>query len=226
MIQKGTELEQWLPYRKLSPKLQQQIQYLLYQLQETSGFDIESLINHLPKDLGREIKYELCLELLKKVGKFGKWKRALLEDLCDFVEPVTYMEHSYIVHEGDPIDKVLFVVQGNLQTYNSGNVTTASPGTDNYLKDGDICGEELVAWAQDACTRINHFSSDLPTSTGTIQSLTKVDAFVLTADDLLLFEQKRVAPFIKAARFLKLFQDIVKGIFSFSSSRAQIVTQV
>lgn len=41
------------------------------------------------------------------MGKFGKWKRAFLEDLCDFVELVTYMEHAYIVHEGDPIDKVL-----------------------------------------------------------------------------------------------------------------------
>lgn len=68
MTQKGTELGQWLPYRKLSLKLQQPIQYLLYQLLETIGFDIESLINRLPKDLGREIKYELCLELLKKVG--------------------------------------------------------------------------------------------------------------------------------------------------------------
>ncbi|KAH9646466.1 retrovirus-related pol polyprotein from transposon RE2 [Citrus sinensis] len=226
MTQKGTELGQWLPYRKLSLKLQQPIQYLLYQLQETIGFDIESLINRLPKDLGREIKYELCLELLKKMGKFGKWKRALLEDLCDFVQPVTYMGHAYIVHEGDPIDKALLVVQGKLRIYNSGNVTKASPGTNNYLKDGDICGEELVAWVQDACTTIDHFSSDLPTSTGTIQALTKVEAFVLTADDLLLFEQKRVAPFIKAARFLKLFQDIVKRIFSFSGSHGQIDTQV
>lgn len=86
--------------------------------------------------------------------------------------------------------------------------------------------KNLSLWAQDACTRIDHFSSDLPTSTGTIQALTKVEAFVLTADDLLLFEQKRVAPFIKAARILKLFQDIVKRIFSFSGSHGQIVTQV
>lgn len=114
----------------------------------------------------------------------------MLEDLCDFVEPVTYMELAYIVHEGDPIDKVLFVVQGNLQTYNSGNVTTASPGTDNYLKDGDICGEELVAWAQDACTRIDHFSSDPPPQQEPFKHLQKLKASVLTADDLLLFKQK------------------------------------
>lgn len=86
-----------------------------------------------------------------KVGNCGKWKRALLGALCDFINPVTYMEHPYIVHEGDRVDQVLFVVQGNLQTDNSGNVTTAFIGNDNYLKYGDIFGEEFVAWAQGAC---------------------------------------------------------------------------
>lgn len=161
-----------------------------------------------------------------KVGNFGKWKRALLGALCDFIKPVTYMEHPYIVQEGDRVDQVLFVVQGNLQTDNSRNVTTAFIGNDNYVKYGDIFGEEFVAWAQGACPWIDHFSSDLPTSTGTIQALTKLEAFILTADGLLLFEWKWWAPFIKLGRFLKLFREIVKRIFLFSGSHAQIVTQV
>lgn len=69
--QREEELEQWLPFRKLSQNLQQQIKYQLYKWQETRDFNIENLVNNLPEDLGREIKRELCFELLKKVSFFS-----------------------------------------------------------------------------------------------------------------------------------------------------------
>ncbi|KAH9677233.1 cyclic nucleotide-gated ion channel 1 [Citrus sinensis] len=226
MRQKEKELEQWLPFRKLSQNLQQQIKYHLHSWDETRNFNIENLVYNLPEDLGRDIKSELCLELLKKVEEFGKWRKALLDDLCEFVKPVVFMENSYIVPEGGSIDKMVFVVQGNLLTYNSEGITAAPPNTDNY--DCNICGEELVAWAQDACTRTDSSSSALPISTITIQALTKVEAFILMADDLknvLLIKHNRAAPFIQAARFITIVMGAIKGTFLPSTRTAETSTQ-
>lgn len=78
MRQKEKELEQWLPFRKLSQNLQQQIKYHLHSWDETRNFNIENLVYNLPEDLGREIKSELCLELLKKVRFFSPSRLKLL----------------------------------------------------------------------------------------------------------------------------------------------------
>lgn len=161
-----------------------------------------------------------------KVEEFGKWRKALLEDLCEFVKPVVFVENSYIVPEGGSIDKMVFVVQGNLLTYNSEGIIAAPPNTDNY--DCNICGEELVAWAQDACTRTDSSSSALPISTITIQALTKVEAFILMADDLknvLLIKHNRAAPFIQAARFITILMGAIKGTFLPSTRTAETSTQ-
>ncbi|CAI0449899.1 unnamed protein product [Linum tenue] len=54
-----------------------------------------------------------------------------------------------------------------------------------YLKAGDFCGEELLTWALDP-----HTSSNLPISTRTVRTITEVEAFALTAEDL-KFKQLR-----------------------------------
>lgn len=148
----------------------------------------------------------------------------MLEDLCEFVKPVVFVENSYIVPEGGSIDKMVFVVQGNLRTYNSEGITAAPPNTDNY--DCNICGEELVVWAQDACTRTDSSSSALPISTITIQALTKVEAFILMADDLKnVFKHNRAAPFIQAARFITILMGAIKGTLLPSTRTAETSTQ-
>lgn len=68
---KGREIEQWTPFQKLSENLQQQVKkYQRYIWRETNGVDVENLLNNLPRDLRRNIKRELCLELLRKVSSF------------------------------------------------------------------------------------------------------------------------------------------------------------
>lgn len=68
---KVREIEQRMPFQKLSGNLQQQIKkYQQYVWRETKGVDVENLISNLPRDLRRNIKRELCLDLLKKVSSF------------------------------------------------------------------------------------------------------------------------------------------------------------
>lgn len=102
----------------------------------------------------------------------------LLDAICERLKPCLYTENSYIVREGDPVDEMLFIIRGHLES-----VTTdgGRSGFFNFsvLKEGDFCGEELLTWALDPKSGAN-----LPSSTRTGKALTEVEAFALTADEL------------------------------------------
>lgn len=175
---RSREIEQWKPYKKLSPQLKQQIkQYQKYKWQESRGVDVENLLKNFPKEMIKNIKRELCLELLKKVKQFSNLGKRMLNDLCYHAKPVLFIENSYMRKEGDQIDEMLFIVQGNLMTYSSSSKDTSR------LEDGDFCGEELLQeWLY--CQYQQSISLPLPTSDTNIKALSKVEAFALPADDL------------------------------------------
>ncbi|GMY15255.1 cyclic nucleotide-gated ion channel 1-like [Fagus crenata] len=176
---KRTDAEQWMSHRMLPENLRQRIRrYEQYKWQETRGVVEENLVRNLPKDLRRNIKRHLCLDLLKRVPMFEKMDEQLLDALCDRLKPVLYTEKSCIVREGDPVDEMLFIMRGNL-----GTMTTNGGRTGFFnsvdLKAGDFCGEELLTWALDP-----HSSTNLPISTRTVVAIIEVEAFALMADDL------------------------------------------
>ncbi|KAK1575216.1 hypothetical protein Q3G72_003532 [Acer saccharum] len=133
------------------------------------------------------MKRELCLELLKKVDESGRWSEQLLNKLCDCVKPVSYAQHTEIVQKGSSIDHMLFLVQGTLQTYSLTRVdtgSTANPPSNlpipiDRLEKGEFYGKELVDLFQ-----ADLYPANLPISTRTIQTITKVDAFTLMSYDL------------------------------------------
>ncbi|KAD5961205.1 hypothetical protein R6Q59_014165 [Mikania micrantha] len=176
---KRRDAEQWMSHRLLPQPLKERIRrYEQYKWQETRGVDEDNLIRNLPKDLRRDIKRHLCLNLLKRVPMFEKMDDQLMDALCDRLKPVLYTEHSYIVREGDPVDEMHFVMRGKLVTTTTNGGRTGFFNSEN-LKAGDFCGEELLTWALDP-----HTSSNLPISTRTVRALEEVEAFSLMADDL------------------------------------------
>lgn len=176
---KRRDAEQWMSHRLLPDPLKERIRrYEQYKWQETRGVDEDNLIRNLPKDLRRDIKRHLCLQLLKRVPMFEKMDDQLMDAMCDRLKPVLYTENSYIVREGDPVDEMLFVMRGKLLTVTTNGGRTGFFNSD-YLRAGDFCGEELLTWALDP-----HTSSNLPISTRTVQALEEVEAFALMADDL------------------------------------------
>ncbi|XP_073292930.1 cyclic nucleotide-gated ion channel 1-like [Primulina huaijiensis] len=176
---KRRDAEQWMSHRLLPDSLRERIRrYEQYRWQETRGVEEEILVHNLPKDLRRDIKRHLCLDLLKRVPMFEKMDDQLLDALCDRLKPVLYTEDSYIVREGDPVDEMLFIMRGKLLTVTTNGGRTGFFNSD-YLKAGDFCGEELLTWALDP-----NSSSNLPISTRTVQALSEVEAFALKADDL------------------------------------------
>lgn len=109
---------------------------------------------------------------------FGKMDEKLIDAVCDRLKPVLYTENSIIVREGDPVNEMLFIMRGKLET------TTTNGGRTGFfnsvfLEAGDFCGEGLLTWALDP-----HSSSNLPLSTRTVQTQTDVEAFALMPDDL------------------------------------------
>ncbi|KAM6583889.1 hypothetical protein CsatB_010891 [Cannabis sativa] len=176
---KRQDAEQWMSHRMLPEPLRERIRrYEQYKWQETRGVEEETLVRTLPKDLRRDIKNHLCLDLLKKVPLFEKMDEQLLDALCDRLKPVLYTDKSSIVREGDPVDEMLFIMRGNLATMTTNGGKTGFFNTAD-LKAGDFCGEELLTWALDPTS-----ASNLPTSTRTVEAKTEVEAFALMADDL------------------------------------------
>ncbi|KAK2654148.1 hypothetical protein Ddye_014004 [Dipteronia dyeriana] len=148
--QKQQEIKKWVPFGKLSEKLQNVI--MEYQQYNWHGdVDVKNLLSNLPKVLQNDIKHELCLELLKKVENFRGCSEASLLYLSDSVKPVVYAERSYIVREGDLIDKMLFVLQGKLWTFSSRvkstdgqtNTNVGRQSGNDLLKDGEFGEENL-----------------------------------------------------------------------------------
>ncbi|KAH9792761.1 cyclic nucleotide-gated ion channel 1 [Citrus sinensis] len=63
------EIEQWMPYQKLSKDLQQQVKkHQGHVWRETRGVDVENFLNTLPKNLKRNINRELFSHVLLKEG--------------------------------------------------------------------------------------------------------------------------------------------------------------
>lgn len=176
---KRRDTEQWMHHRLLPENLQKCVRrYDQYKWLETRGVDEENLIQNLPKDLRRDIKRHLCLDLVRRVPLFESMDNQLLDAMCERLKPALYTEQTYIVREGDPVDMMLFIIRGRLEstTTNGGRTGFFNSG---FLHQGDFCGEELLTWALDPKAGAN-----LPSSTRTVKSLIEVEAFALRAEDL------------------------------------------
>ncbi|CAN4096586.1 unnamed protein product [Withania somnifera] len=194
--------EQWMHHRLLPQDLRERVRgYDQYKWQETRGVDEENIVQNLPKDLRRDIKRHLCLALVKRVPLFANMEERLLDAICERLKPCLYIVNTYLVREGDPVDEMLFVIRGRLES-----VTTDGGRSGffnrSFLKESDFCGEELLTWALDPKS-----GSNLPSSTRTVKALTEVEAFALIADEL---------KFV-ASQFRKLHSRQVQHTFRFYS---------
>ncbi|KAJ3677270.1 hypothetical protein LUZ60_002994 [Juncus effusus] len=176
---KKRDAEQWMHHRLLPPPLRERVRrYEQYRWLETHGVDEEGLVQHLPKDLRRDIKRHLTLNLVKRVPLFADMDERLLDALCERLKPSLYTEKTYILKEGEPVDEMLFIIRGTLES-----ITTDGGRTGFFnrglLQEGDFCGEELLTWALDPKS-----GSNFPASTRTVKSLNEIEAFALGAEEL------------------------------------------
>lgn len=174
-----TDTEQWMRHRQLPPELRQSVRrYDQYKWVATRGVDEESLLKGLPLDLRRDIKRHLCYDLVRRVPLFDQMDERMLDAICERLKPALCTQGTCLVREGDPVNEMLFIIRGNLDSY------TTNGGRTGFFNScrigpGDFCGEELLTWALDPRPSVI-----LPSSTRTVKAISEVEAFALIADDL------------------------------------------
>ncbi|RRT83279.1 hypothetical protein BHE74_00012168 [Ensete ventricosum] len=166
-------------HRQLPPDLQERVRrFVQYKWLATRGVDEESILQSLPLDLRREIQRHLCLGLVRRVPFFSQMDDQLLDAICERLVSSLSTKDTYIVREGDPVNEMLFIIRGQLES------STTNGGRSGFfnsitLRPGDFCGEELLTWAL-----MPNPSMNFPSSTRTVRALSEVEAFALRAEDL------------------------------------------
>ncbi|KAF6173527.1 hypothetical protein GIB67_042657 [Kingdonia uniflora] len=171
------DMEWWMKRRQLPSRLRQRVRHFERQRWAAMGGEDEmELIKDLPEGLRRDIKRYLCLDLIKKVPLFHNLDDLILDNICDRVKPLVFSKDEKIIREGDPVQRMIFLVQGRLQSsqkLSKGMVATCTLGPGNFL------GDELLSW----CLR-RPFIDRLPASSATFVCVEATEAFGLDGNHI------------------------------------------
>ncbi|XP_048427115.1 cyclic nucleotide-gated ion channel 1-like isoform X1 [Pyrus x bretschneideri] len=155
----------------------------LHKLNADEDIDIINIHNILPRKDLMDIKRHLCLNTLNKVSMLQNVSEKEFEVFCKYLKPVIYKADTFIVREGEPFYKMLFITQGTVRTYTTtsddgrGSSSTGNTVGDECFQKGDFYGEELL---QDWVSIRRFFSY----STKNVRCITKVEGFTLTIKDI------------------------------------------
>ncbi|KAH6767966.1 cyclic nucleotide-gated cation channel 4 [Perilla frutescens var. frutescens] len=162
---KMRNIEWWMRKRRLPLAFRQRVRnYERQRWAAMRGVDECEMTRNLPEGLRRDIKYHLCLDLVRQVPLFQHMDNLVLENICDRVK------------EGDPVQRMLFIVRGHLQ---SSQVLRDGVKSCCMLGPGNFSGDELLSW----CLR-RPFVERLPPSSSSLVTLETTEAFGLEADDV------------------------------------------
>nr|XP_043627541.1 cyclic nucleotide-gated ion channel 4 [Erigeron canadensis] len=174
---KMRNIEWWMRKRHLPPGFKQRVRnYERQRWAAMRGVDECEMIRNLPEGLRRDIKYHLCLDLVRQVPLFQHMDNLVLENICDRVKSLIFTKGETIAREGDPVQRMLFIVRGHLQ---SSQVLRDGVKSCCMLGPGNFSGDELLSW----CLR-RPFIERLPPSSSTLVTLETTEAFGLEADDV------------------------------------------
>ncbi|KAK9077524.1 hypothetical protein SSX86_005861 [Deinandra increscens subsp. villosa] len=174
---KMRNIEWWMRRRHLPQEFKQRVRnYERQRWAAMRGVDECEMIRNLPEGLRRDIKYHLCLELVRQVPLFQHMDNLVLENICDRVKSLIFTKGEVIAREGDPVQRMLFIVRGHLQ---SSQVLRDGVNSCCMLGPGNFSGDELLSW----CLR-KPFIERLPPSSSTLVTLETTEAFGLEADDV------------------------------------------
>ncbi|XP_047078631.1 cyclic nucleotide-gated ion channel 4-like [Lolium rigidum] len=170
-------VEWWMKRKNLPQSFRHRVrQYERQRWAATRGVDECRIVRDLPEGLRRDIKYHLCLDLVRQVPLFQHMDDLVLENICDRVKSLVFPKGEVIVREGDPVRRMLFIVRGHLQ---SSQVLRNGATSCCMLGPGNFSGDELLSW----CLR-RPFLERLPASSSTLVTLESTEAFGLEAADV------------------------------------------
>ncbi|KAJ3704680.1 hypothetical protein LUZ61_008385 [Rhynchospora tenuis] len=170
-------VEWWMKRKQLPQSFRQRVrQYERHRWAATRGVDECEMVQNLPEGLRRDIKYHLCLDLVRQVPLFQHMDELVLENICDRVKSLIFPKGEVIIREGDPVQRMLFIVRGHMQ---SSQMLRNGVKSCCMLGPGNFTGDELLSW----CLR-RPFIERLPPSSCTLTALESTEAFGLEAGDV------------------------------------------
>ncbi|XP_023641170.1 cyclic nucleotide-gated ion channel 4 [Capsella rubella] len=174
---KMRNVEWWMKKRHLPLGFRQRVRnYERQRWAAMRGVDECEMVQNLPEGLRRDIKYHLCLDLVRQVPLFQHMDDLVLENICDRVKSLIFTKGETIQKEGDAVQRMLFVVRGHLQ---SSQFLRDGVKSCCMLGPGNFSGDELLSW----CLR-RPFVERLPPSSSTLVTLETTEAFGLDAEDV------------------------------------------
>ncbi|KAL2938199.1 Cyclic nucleotide-gated ion channel 18 [Bienertia sinuspersici] len=121
--------------------------------------------------------------------------------ICERLVATLSTQGTYIFREDDPVDEMLFIIRGQLESSTTGGGRSGFFNSIT-LRPGDFCGEELLTWAL-----LPNSNLSLPSSTRTVKALSEVEAFALGAEDLRFF----------STQFKRLHSKALQDAFRYNS---------
>lgn len=176
------DVEQWMSHRRLPEDLRRRVRHAeRFTWAATQGVNEEELLSNLPEDIQRDIRRHF-FRFLNKVRLFTLMDWPILDAICDKLRQNLYISGSDILYQGGPVDKMVFIVRGKLESI-------SADGSRAPLHDGDVCGEELLTWYLEHSSANKDggkikFNGMRLVAIRTVRCLTNVEAFVLRASDL------------------------------------------
>ncbi|XP_027357569.1 probable cyclic nucleotide-gated ion channel 20, chloroplastic isoform X2 [Abrus precatorius] len=176
------DVEQWMSHRRLPEDLRRRVrQAERYNWAATRGVNEGMLLENLPEDLQRDIRRHR-FTFVKKVQIFALLDERILDAICERLRQKTYIKGSKILYAGGLVEKVVFIVRGQLESIGEDGISAP-------LSEGSVCGEELLTrclehpLGNQGCGKERIPTQGL-VSNRSVCCLTNVDAFSLRAEDL------------------------------------------
>ncbi|URD73445.1 cyclic nucleotide-gated ion channel [Musa troglodytarum] len=157
-------VEWWMKRRNLSQGIRQRVrQYERQRWAATRGVDECEMSRNFPEGLRRDI-----ISPLPRSRSAG--------NAYEKLKSVIFPKGEVIAREGDPVQRMLFIVRGHLQ---SSHALRDGIRSCCMLGPGNFSGDELLSW----CLR-RPFVERLPPSSSTLVTLETTEAFGLEAGDV------------------------------------------
>ena len=101
------------------------------------GVNEEELLKGLPEDIEKEVRRNLCLNLIMEVPLFTFMEPQVLDAICERLRQSLYIRNSIILEKNHCIEKMHFFVKGDVEIEENG---VFKPLRSRF------CGEELLIW--------------------------------------------------------------------------------
>ncbi|KAK1387790.1 hypothetical protein POM88_015968 [Heracleum sosnowskyi] len=176
------DVEQWMSHHQFPKNLRRQIRESeRYNWAVNKGLDELKLLENLPEDLQRDIHRHL-FTMVERFPIVDWMNESILDAIRERLKQKTYITGSRILVPGSLINKIVFIVQGKLESIGEDTDVV-------LLSTGDVCGEELITlWLENFALNRYEKRVGIPVhkllSNRTVRCLTNVEAFTLQATDV------------------------------------------